>query len=120
MNKDRVDAMLDDSTTDYLDVVSLARTRSRVEALAPPLTAAFKAQADGETAFILQIMNDGPALANGTSEDWRKLQAPKDRVEMWMKNEQLPAELGWKAPVDQFRFTVVGPIGNEIAAAQTS
>jgi hypothetical protein len=119
VSKGRVDALLKDSTKDYIDVVSLAKTRDRVEAILP-VPANLQGQADGETAFILQIMTPVQAAENFTPEQVRALQAPKDRVEFWLKNEQLPVKFGWKAHAKPDTLAAGALIANEIVASEAS
>jgi hypothetical protein len=119
VSKARVDALLKDSSKNYIDAASLAKTRDRVEAILP-VPANLQVQADGETAFILQIMSTVQVAEDFTPEQVRALQAPKDRVELWLKNEQLPVQFGWKAPAKPFTLAAGGLITNEIVAAEAS
>lgn len=118
VNIGQLNALLADTPDTYLSVASLARSRNRVEALSPPLTAAFKAQSLGEAALIIMIMSQDPVPATGTDEDYGRLRAPKDRVSLWLSNERLPVEAGWGAPSHPFLASTLGLIGNAIAVAQ--
>lgn len=49
-----------------------------------------------EASLVLMMMNDGEvpsAFAFPGSKTWR---APKDRVRVWLMEERLPSELGWR------------------------
>jgi hypothetical protein len=96
----------------------LAKSRNRVEALSPPLTDNFKRQSLGEAALILQIISKDPIPLTATAEDYRQIQAPKDRVSLWLSKEILPVELGWKVPSHPFLNFTLFAIANEIEAAQ--
>lgn len=94
----RVSALLDDSPTDYLDVASLAKSRTRVEALSAPqrIPPQHEALALGEAGLLLIMMKEGEvpsALSIPSVQTWK---APKDRVKVWLTEERLPDELGWK------------------------
>ncbi|CAH0024850.1 unnamed protein product [Clonostachys rhizophaga] len=102
VNIDQLNALLADTSDSYLSVASLVRSRNRVEALSPPLTAAFKGQSLGEAALILMIMSQDPIPPTGTAEDYGRLRAPKDRVSLWLSYERLPVEAGWSAPSHPF------------------
>ncbi|KHN96148.1 Chloroperoxidase [Metarhizium album ARSEF 1941] len=94
----RVAALLDDSLTDYVDVVSIAKSRLRVEALSEPkrLSTREELLAYIEASLLLMIMKEGevPSVFSfPAAESWK---APKERVRVWLTEERLPEELGWK------------------------
>lgn len=119
----RLQALLADSDTDYLDVASLAKSRLRVETLAgpPALSATQQTQALGEAALLLLAMADGPvpqAPNTTTSGVYDGLRAPKDRVEAWFKTEELPVAQGWQAPARELSLTDVRGVSAAVAAAE--
>lgn len=121
----RLRALLADSSTDYLDVASLGRSRVRVEALSgpPALAGTPLTQSLGEAALLLLAMADGPvpaapnssANASGVYDD---LQAPKDRVAAWFAEEKLPIVLGWQAPSRELGLADIQGVSAAVAVAQ--
>ncbi|EFY94243.1 Chloroperoxidase [Metarhizium robertsii ARSEF 23] len=94
----RVSALLDDSPTDYLNAASLAKSRARVEALSAPqkIPTQHEVLALTEAGLLLMMMKEGQvpsALSMPSVQTWK---APKDRVKVWLTEERLPEELGWK------------------------
>lgn len=121
----RLRALLADSSTDYLDVASLGRSRVRVEALSgpPALAGTPLTQSLGEAALLLLAMADGPvpaapsssANASGVYDD---LQAPKDRVAAWFAEEKLPTVLGWQTPSRELGLADIQGVSAAVAVAQ--
>lgn len=122
----RLEALLADSGTGYLDAASLARSRARVEALSgpPALEGLAATQALGEAALLLLAMADGPvplpeATTNGTAgAAYDELRAPKDRVAAWLGAERLPVEQGWRAAERALTVEDVRGVSAAVAAAQ--
>lgn len=109
----RLRAMLADSTTDYINVNSLAKSRVRVEALSSPLTTGQVQQSAGEGGLLLMAMSTVEIPTNG-STDFSNIIAPKDRVNAWFTNERLPVEFGWKPAPRQYKFADVGGLTGAI------
>jgi hypothetical protein len=97
----RVEALLNDAGQDdgeFLTIDSMARSRRRVEALSKPAKLTWKelALAYVECSLVLMMMNEETvqsAYRIPKPEVWR---ARKDRVRVWLLEERLPDELGWK------------------------
>lgn len=108
----RVSALLDDSTTDHVDAASIARSRLRVEALSKPDMLSKKEQllAYVEASLVLMMMKEGvvpPAYSFPAAKIWT---APKDRVRVWLLEERLPEELGWRRSDRQLGVVDLLPI----------
>lgn len=108
----RVSALLDDSTTDYIDAASMAKSRLRVEALSKPAVLSKKEQllAYIEASLVLMMMKEGvvpPAFSFPAAKSWT---APKDRVRVWLMEERLPEELGWRRSERQLGVLDLVPI----------
>ena len=97
----RVEALLNDASEEdgeFLTIDSMARSRRRVEALSKPAKLTWKelALAYVECSLVLMMMNEETvqsAYRIPKPEVWR---ARKDRVRVWLLEERLPDELGWK------------------------
>ncbi|KAH8885374.1 putative chloroperoxidase [Thozetella sp. PMI_491] len=95
----RVDAMLADSPTNYLDVVSAAISRNRVyaESNYPNVSATIMGIMYGESSLMLIVTSTETVPAAGASEeDYYAMGANKTVVEVFFNEERLPVELGWK------------------------
>lgn len=95
---ERVSALLDDSTAEYINAASLAKSRLRVEALSKPLKLSTKEQlfAYVEASLVLMMMKEGEVPSAFSFPSAKTWTAPKDRVRAWLMEERLPEELGWK------------------------
>lgn len=112
----RLQAMLADSTTDCIDISSLAKSRVRVEALSPPITAGQVQQSAGEGGLLLLAMSTVEVPVNSTDFNFTKITTPKDRVREWMTFERLPVKFGWKPAPRQYKFADVGGLTGAILA----
>ncbi|KHN94422.1 Chloroperoxidase [Metarhizium album ARSEF 1941] len=94
----RIAALLNDSSTDYLTVASLAASRDRVEKLSAPQRLSPQGQQTAyfEAGMLLMMMKEGEVPSALTFPDPRTWRAPKERVRVWLTEERLPEELGWK------------------------
>ncbi|KAK5991329.1 Peroxidase stcC-like protein [Cladobotryum mycophilum] len=94
----RISALLDDSTTPYLTAKSIAKSRSRVEALSSPnkLTHTEELLAYVESGLVLLIMSDHTVPSGITLPRGGSWSAPKEWVRTWLSEERLPVEQGWK------------------------
>ncbi|RYO92261.1 hypothetical protein DL766_001752 [Monosporascus sp. MC13-8B] len=112
----RLEALLADSDTDYLDVASMARSRVRVEELSgrPPLSALVETQAAGEVGLLLLAMSDGPISEGAGVVDlaaaYGDLRAPKDRVAAWLTKEELPVAQGWRPAAREMTLADLLPL----------
>lgn len=125
----RLQALLADSESGYLDVNSLAKSRLRVEALSgqPALSETQLRQALGEAALLLLAMADGPvptapnttttAAASGDGT-YDGLRAPKGRVEAWLRTEELPVAQGWQVSARELSLADVRGVSAAVGAAE--
>ncbi|RYP61140.1 hypothetical protein DL769_007852 [Monosporascus sp. CRB-8-3] len=117
---ERLQALLADSDTDYLDVASMARSRVRVEALSgpPPLSAIAETQTTGEVGLILLTMSDGPIPEGAGVMDpaaaYGSLRVPKDRVAAWLAKEELPVAQGWRPAPREMTLADLSPLTSYI------
>ena len=94
----RIKALLADSDGSHVTAESIAKTRLRVEALSKPYNLTMKEQllAYVEASLVLMMMMDEPVPSAFSFPSAKKWTAPKDRVRVWLSEERLPADLGWK------------------------
>ncbi|EFY96347.1 peroxidase [Metarhizium robertsii] len=94
----RVNALLEDSPTDYVDAASIAKSRLRVEALSEPerLSSWDHLLAYMESSLVLLVMKEGEVPSAFSFPSAKIWTAPKERVRVWLTEERLPDELGWK------------------------
>lgn len=120
MSAKRVKSVIDDSSDrKHITAKSFGITRNRLEAISP-LTPAEQGPARGEAAFVLMLMTDGEAPAVGDGADYTKLKAFKDRSYVFLSQERLPRELGWKPSVREVQLADISPVSAAIAAAQAA
>ncbi|KAK7948747.1 Cloroperoxidase [Apiospora aurea] len=119
----RVDAVLADSADPkYISAASLGASRRRLEQAAP-LTEAQQSPARGEAAFIVTLMLDG-AVPDSTADPESAaakagtLRAFKDYTRVFLAEERLPVELGWKPSERLVQLADMSPVSAAIAAAQ--
>ncbi|KAK6845636.1 Cloroperoxidase [Apiospora arundinis] len=119
----RVDAVLANSADPkYISAASLGASRNRLEKAAP-LTEAQQSPARGEAAFVVTLMLDGAvpdsaADPEGAQADAAKLRAFKDYTRVFLAEERLPVELGWKPSARLVQLADMAPVSAAIAAAQ--
>ncbi|KAI1337158.1 Cloroperoxidase [Xylariaceae sp. FL0016] len=120
LNMWRLNALLGDSKTSYLNVASLAKSRNRVDGLSPALTAAQESTSQAEAALLLTLMMDGgvPAAADATEAFIAGSKAPKNRVRAWLKDERFPIAEGWKPSTRLVQFADFSPFSDAIKTAQ--
>ncbi|RYP53761.1 hypothetical protein DL768_001361 [Monosporascus sp. mg162] len=124
LDPERLEALLADSDTEYLDVASMARSRVRVEALSgpPPLSATAKTQTAGEVGLILLTMSDGPIPEGASVTDpaaaYGGLRAPKDRVAAWLAKEELPVAQGWRPAPREMTLADLSPLTSYVNTAR--
>jgi hypothetical protein len=114
----RLQAVLADSKTDYLDIDSIAKGRTRVEALSAPFSDAELAASQAEGGSILMVMSERPVPGNGEVDDYKHLRASKARIAIWLSDERLPVELGWHRPYAPIFNTTLFTIGAAVAQAR--
>lgn len=95
---DRIHHLLEDSPTDCLTTASLARSRIYVETLSSPAELSAKDAFFSylEASILLVLMNEQPAPSGWSFPSASAYCAPKQRVEVFLTEERLPEELGWK------------------------
>ncbi|KAK8038700.1 Cloroperoxidase [Apiospora rasikravindrae] len=119
----RVDAVLADSADpQYISAASLGASRRRLEKISP-LTEAQQSPARGEAAFIVTLLLDGDvpdatADAEGAAARASELRAFKDYTRVFLAEERLPVELGWKPSKRLVQLADMSPVSAAIAAAQ--
>ncbi|KAI8627963.1 Cloroperoxidase [Xylariaceae sp. FL1651] len=117
----RVTALLADSSTNYLTVASLAKSRNRVEKLTnPPITAAQVTTSQGEAALLMLLMRDTYVSLQTAQQNISTLRAPKDRVKVWLLEERFPTAQGWKPAEQEIELADLGPVDTAITAAQAA
>ncbi|KAM3428178.1 hypothetical protein MY4824_008971 [Beauveria thailandica] len=118
----RISALLDDSPTDYLDATSLAKSRVRVEALSAPqrIPPQHEVLALGEAALLLLMMKDDQAPSTFGIPSLQPVKAPKDRVNVWLTQERLPEEFGWKRSERTLSALDLAPIVASITAQKAT
>jgi hypothetical protein len=94
VNPERVQQVLQDSPSSTINVLSLVRSRIRVENLtrtdgSPPLSSLAVQLGIKEAALLLLAVGE----PSGNTGD---RPAPKDRAAVWLTQERFPFELGWK------------------------
>ncbi|KAM0260080.1 hypothetical protein ACHAQJ_003005 [Trichoderma viride] len=93
----RIRHLLQDSSTDCITVSSLAQTRLHVEALSSQeMSLKDTLLAYLEASLLLMVMNEEPPPPVWSFPTASRYCAPKQRVEVWLTEERLPDELGWK------------------------
>ncbi|KAI9152307.1 Chloroperoxidase [Paramyrothecium foliicola] len=117
---ERVKTVMDDSADPkYITAQSLGHSRARLEA-SSPLTPAQQSPARGEAAFVLMLMVDGEVPAAADGADYTEMKAFKDRSNVFLAEERLPVELGWKPSQRLVELADISPISAAIAAAQNA
>lgn len=108
----RIAALLDDSPGDHIDAASIAKTRLRVEGVSKPgkLTTHEQLLAYVESSLVLMMMKEEPVPSAWTLPSAKSWTAPKDRVRVWLTEERLPEELGWKRSERQLQPADLFPI----------
>jgi hypothetical protein len=99
VNPARVDATLADSPSAYLDVVSQVSSRRRifVESACPSLTELQEFAILAESALVLLTMSSGPIpLIGAPDQEYFDIKASKEWVRVFLIEERLPIELGWR------------------------
>lgn len=108
----RIAALLEDSPSDHIDAASIARSRLRVEVLSRPkkLSAQDQLLAYVEASLVLMMMKEDTVPSAFTLPSSKTWTAPKERVRIWLSEERLPEELGWKQSERQLRAQDLFPI----------
>ncbi|KAF1988835.1 Cloroperoxidase [Aulographum hederae CBS 113979] len=99
VNPGLVQFLLDDSADDWIDTLSIGRSRARREAESiaigsPKLSTSFTRFAQLEASFIVLIFGD---LNGNDTDTWR---ASKDQVRHWLNYERFPVEQGYARSSD--------------------
>ncbi|CAJ2503678.1 Uu.00g110720.m01.CDS01 [Anthostomella pinea] len=118
VNPARLNAFLADSKSNYITLASMAHSRNRVEALSPTLSDADAAAGLGEAGLLLLLMMDTAIPAAAAGYDYSTLQAPKDRVRVWLRDERFPAAEGWTPSVREVEIADLGSVSDALTKAQ--
>ncbi|RFU80659.1 chloroperoxidase [Trichoderma arundinaceum] len=93
----RIELLLADSPTSFVNIDSIAKTRLRVQTESEPnalsdnqITAALT-----EAAMVLVMMSDHTPDAT-INPPLSAYQGPKDRIRAWFEQERFPLEFGWQ------------------------
>jgi hypothetical protein len=110
-----VAALLADSSTPFLTVESLAKSRARREKESqaggsPSLSVKLSTLAHGEAALLLQVLGH---LGPGKEGEYL---VPKQAAQTWLQDEQLPA--GWKKPPYVIGLLSTGTLSAKVVAAK--
>lgn len=108
----RVAALLSDSPGDHINAESIAKSRLRVEAISKPknLSKQDHLLAYVESSLVLMMMKEETVPSAFTLPSSKTWTAPKDRVQVWLTEERLPNELGWKRSERQLKPADLFPI----------
>lgn len=109
---DRVAALLADSPGDHLNATSIAKSRLRVEGISKPdkLTRKEQLLAYVESSLVLMMMAEETVPSGFTFPSAKTWSAPKERVRVWLTEERLPEEHGWKRSERQLRPEDLFPV----------
>ncbi|KAI0154218.1 Cloroperoxidase [Xylariaceae sp. FL1272] len=117
LSSTRLNAFLADSTSNYITIASIAKTRNRIEAAEnPQISAGDQGVSQAEAALLMLLMRD----TYSEIDDLSKMRAPKDRVKAWLVDEKFPTAQGWKPADVVVQQAALGPVIGGIAAAQAS
>jgi hypothetical protein len=110
-----VAALLADSSTPFLTIESLAKSRARREkesqaSGSPSLSVFLSTLAHGEAALLLQVLGH---LGPGKEGEYL---VPKAAAQTWLQDEQLPA--GWKRPPYVISLTSTLGLSAKVVAAK--
>lgn len=115
-NLNRIERLLDDSPTPFVNIDSIARTRLRVQAESKP-NALSENQVNAaltEAAMTLVMMSDHAPDAR-FNPPLSAYQGPKDRIRTWFEQERFPTELGWRPSRRVIKVADLNPAMNGIS-----
>ncbi|KKO99714.1 hypothetical protein THAR02_08192 [Trichoderma harzianum] len=111
----RIERLMSDSPTSFIDVDSIAKTRLRVESESTP-NALSKNQMNAalfEAAMVLVMMSDHSPDAE-FNPPLSAYQGPKDRIRAWFEQERFPTEFGWQPSARTIKLADLNPAINGI------
>ncbi|KAL7942889.1 Chloroperoxidase [Trichoderma barbatum] len=106
----RIERLLADSPTSFINVDSIAKTRLRVESESMP-NALSENQMNAaliEAAMVLVMMADRSPDA-AVNPPLSAYQGPKDRIRAWFEQERFPTEFGWKPSARTIKLADLNP-----------
>jgi hypothetical protein len=111
--------LLADSSTNYLTIESVAKSRIRVDQISKPApTEAQEGVGQAEAALLMLLMRDTYVSLATSQKDLSKMRAPKDRTRVWLLEERFPTAQGWKPAEDVIQLSDLGPINTAIVSSQ--
>ncbi|KAI0436574.1 putative chloroperoxidase [Xylaria telfairii] len=117
----RVAQLLADSSTNFLTIESVAKTRNHLDAISnPPLTATQLGVAQGEAALMMLLMRDTYVSLPTNEQDLSTLRAPKERTKVWLLQEKFPTTQGWKPAEEVVLIADLGPVNTAIVESQAA
>ncbi|KAI3326976.1 Cloroperoxidase [Xylariaceae sp. AK1471] len=117
----RVQQLLADSSTNFLTIDSVAKSRNRVDKISKPApTAQELAVGQGEAALMMLLMRDTYVSLQTSEQDPSTFRAPKDRTRVWLLQEQFPTAQGWKPAEQVVQLADLGPINTAIVSSQAA
>jgi hypothetical protein len=117
----RVQQLLADSSTSFLTIESVAKSRNRVDKVSkPPPTAQELGVGQGEAALMMLLMRDTYVSLQTSEQDLSKLRAPKDRTRVWLLQEEFPTAQGWRPAEEVVQIADLGPVNTAIVASQAA
>ncbi|UKZ83806.1 hypothetical protein TrVFT333_011619 [Trichoderma virens FT-333] len=106
----RIERLMADSPTLFINIDSIAKTRLRVETESMP-SALSKNQTNAalfEAAMVLVMMSDHSPDAE-FNPPLSAYQGPKDRIRAWFEQERFPTEFGWKPSARTIKLADLNP-----------
>ncbi|KAL7929827.1 Chloroperoxidase [Trichoderma chlorosporum] len=111
----RIERLMADSPTSFINIDSIAKTRLRVESESMP-NALSKNQINAaltEAAMVLVMMSDDSPDAE-FNPPLSAYQGPKDRIRTWFEQERFPTEFGWSPSERTIKLADLNPAINGI------
>ncbi|KAL7788924.1 Chloroperoxidase [Trichoderma ceciliae] len=106
----RIESLLADSPTLFVDIDSIAKTRLRVQTESEPnaLSENGSNAALTEAAMVLVMMADHSPDAT-INPPLSAYQGPKDRIRAWFEQERFPTDFGWQPSKRTIKLTDLDP-----------
>jgi hypothetical protein len=106
----RIERLLADSHTSFVNIDSIAKTRLRVQNESKPnaLSENRLNAALFEAAMVLIMISDHAPDAT-SNPPLSAYQAPKERIRTWFEQERFPTELGWQPSKREIKLTDLNP-----------
>ncbi|KAM0259703.1 hypothetical protein ACHAQJ_003137 [Trichoderma viride] len=109
-NMFRIEQLLADSPTSFVNIDSIAKTRLRVQTESKPNALSenrFNAALFEAAMVLIMISDQAPDATN--NPPLSAYQAPKDRVRTWFEQERFPTELGWQPSKREIKLADLDP-----------